>query len=95
VILAEGNVNYNIIIDTIGIIASVTSVAGFLPQIYKNQKTRSVQDLSGLMLVNFAICSLAWMVYGGLTDSMYVLVTNVAGLGASCLLVSQKLYFQK
>ena len=82
-------------IDTIGIIASVTSVVGFLPQIYKNQKTKSVQDLSVLMLLNFSICSLAWMLYGGLTNSPYVLVTNVAGLCASCFLLGQKLYFQK
>lgn len=86
------NVNY---VDLIGIIASVTSVAGFLPQIYKNQQTRSVQDLSSLMLLNFFACSLAWVVYGSLTGSTYVLVTNVACLCASGLLVGQKMYFQR
>lgn len=82
-------------IDVVGIIASVTSVAGFLPQMYKNQKTKSVQDLSALMLLNFSICSLAWVIYGVLTDSSYVLMTNIAGLGASCFLLGQKLYFQR
>jgi MtN3 and saliva related transmembrane protein len=82
-------------IDSIGIIASITSVAGFLPQIYKIQKTRSVQDLSVLMLLNFLICSFAWTIYGNLTNSNYVLMTNIAGLGVSCILLSQKLYFQK
>ncbi len=82
-------------IDLIGIIASVTSVVGFLPQIYKNQQTRSVSDLSALMLLNFFICSLAWVIYGGLTGSTYVLVTNVACLCASGFLMGQKIYFQR
>jgi MtN3 and saliva related transmembrane protein len=84
-----------IYIDLIGIIASVTSVAGFFPQIYKNQRTRSVSDLSALMLLNFVVCSLAWVIYGGLTGSTYVLVTNVACLCASGCLMGQKMYFQK
>ncbi|MBI2706874.1 MAG: PQ-loop repeat-containing protein [Proteobacteria bacterium] len=82
-------------IDTIGIIASVTSVVGFLPQIYKNQQTKSVQDLSAWMLLNFLVCSLAWMIYGSLTDSFYVLLTNVACLCASGFLMGQKMYFQR
>ncbi len=86
------NLNY---IDIIGTIASITSVIGFLPQIYKNHKTKSVEDLSALMLLNFLLCSLAWMVYGILTDSYYVLVTNMACVCASSLLIGQKMYFQR
>ena len=82
-------------IDILGAIASITSVIGFLPQIYKNHKTRSVQDLSFLMLLNFFMCSLAWMIYGSLTGSAYVLVTNVACLCACGLLMGQKMYFQR
>jgi MtN3 and saliva related transmembrane protein len=88
-------VSLNDYIDIIGAIASITSVIGFLPQIYKNHKTKSVEDLSALMLLNFFLCSLAWMVYGVLTDSLYVLITNVACLGASGLLMAQKVYFQQ
>jgi MtN3 and saliva related transmembrane protein len=82
-------------IDIIGAVASITSVIGFLPQICKNHKTRSVKDLSLLMLINFFICSLAWMIYGCLTESTYVLVTNVACLCASGLLMGQKIYFER
>ena len=85
----------NYYIDIIGTIASITSVVGFLPQIYKNHKTKSVEDLSALMLLNFLLCSLAWVLYGVLTDSLYVLVTNVACLCASGLLMGQKMYFQR
>jgi MtN3 and saliva related transmembrane protein len=86
---------YAIFLETIGIIASITSVVCFLPQIYKNHKTKSVEDLSGLMLINFVICSLAWAIYGSLTDAYYVTLTNVIGLIASCFLMGQKIYFKK
>lgn len=83
------------VIDILGIIASTTSVIGFLPQIYKIKRTKSVQDLSFFMLLNFLLCSLAWMVYGILTPSHYVFITNTAGVCASFVLLSQKIYYQK
>lgn len=83
------------IIDIIGIVASITEVIGFFPQIYKVQKTKSVEDLSTLMVVNFLICSLAWVIYGVMTDSSYVAITNAAALAASFVLLAQKLYFQR
>lgn len=84
-----------VFVDIIGIIASITSVLGFVPQIYKIHQTKSVQDISILMLLNFLICSAAWVVYGILIGSKYVWVTNLAGLAVSFLLFCQKLYYQK
>jgi len=42
------------------------------------------------MLINYLICSLAWIIYGSYTDSMFVLVSNVVGLLSSIILIIQK-----
>ena len=76
-----------------GSIAFVTSFIGLLPQMYKALKTRCTQDVSMLMLINYFFCSLAWIIYGGYTDSMFVLSSNVVGLLTSLILILQKQYY--
>jgi MtN3 and saliva related transmembrane protein len=76
-----------------GIIAFITSFIGLLPQIVKSFKTRSTQDLSMIMLINYLICSLAWIIYGSNTDSFFVVSSNAVGLIVSLLLILLKRYY--
>lgn len=78
-----------------GFIAFFTSVIGLLPQIIKSLKTRSTADISMAMLINYLICSFAWIVYGSYTDSLFVLYSNVLGLMTSVLLIYLKLSYDK
>lgn len=54
----------------------ITSNIAFIPQIYKSYKTKSVNDLSTLMLLNFLICSIAWIIYGLHIEDVTVWFTN-------------------
>lgn len=76
-----------------GVVAFITSFIGLFPQIYKSLKTRSASDISMAMLVNYVICSLAWIVYGSLSESFFVLLSNVVGLIAAMVLIIQKRYY--
>lgn len=76
-----------------GSIAFITSFIGLLPQIYKAIKTKSTQDISMVMLINYMICSLAWIVYGSSTDSFFVLSSNVVGFLISLLLIFLKRHY--
>ncbi|MFN7039055.1 MAG: SemiSWEET family sugar transporter [Alphaproteobacteria bacterium] len=78
------------LINFFGFIASITSFIGLLPQIYKIYKTKSAQDISMLMAVNYLICSVAWIIYGILTKSEFVTYSNIIGLISSVILVMQK-----
>lgn len=76
-----------------GIIALVTSFIGLLPQIVKSLKTQSTEDLSLIMLINYAVCSLAWIIYGAGTASFFVLSANIIGLIVSMILIFMKRYY--
>lgn len=76
-----------------GCIAFITSFIGLLPQMLKAWQTRSTQDISMLMLVNYAVCSLAWIIYGQYTSSLAVTASNVIGLLTSLALIIQKKYY--
>lgn len=76
-----------------GMIAFITSIVGLFPQVYKALQTRSTKDISMLMLLNFLICSFAWIVYGAYTASFYVEASNVLGLLSCVILMSLKYFF--
>jgi len=76
-----------------GSLAFITSFIGFLPQIYKAIQTKSTDDLSMVMLINYFICSVAWIIYGSSTESLFVLSSNVVGLVTSIVLIIQKRYY--
>lgn len=76
-----------------GSVAFITSFIGLLPQIVKSLKTRSTQDLSMIMLINYLICSLAWIIYGSTTDSFFVISSNIVGLVVSLLLILLKRHY--
>lgn len=76
-----------------GTIAFITSFIGLLPQIIKSYKTRSTQDLSMVMLINYLICSVAWIIYGSTTNSFFVISSNVVGLIVCVLLIILKRHY--
>ena len=78
-----------------GMIALVTSMVGLLPQVYKSWRTRSAKDLSVLMLVNYFVCSIAWIAYGAYTDTIFVLLSNVLGVLSCLILMVQKYYYDR
>lgn len=64
-------------IQIVGALAAITSTISLVPQIYKSLKTKSVSDLSILMLINFLATSLLWMVYGFMIASAAVTIANI------------------
>lgn len=76
-----------------GVIALITSLVGLLPQSYKAFKTRSTLDISMMMLMNYLVCSIAWIVYGISIRANFVIASNIVGLLSVVLLILQKRYY--
>jgi MtN3 and saliva related transmembrane protein len=80
-------------LNLFGFIATVTSIIGLLPQVYKTYKIKSAHDVSMAMLYNYLVCSTAWIVYGLLTYSKFVVYSNIIGLITSLVSILQKRYY--
>lgn len=61
----------------LGALALVTSCLSLVLQLIKTYKTKSASDLSLWMLLNFLLCSLAWVGYGVVTNDGLVYLTNL------------------
>jgi len=87
--LAEEAVNINVIY-LFSLVATITSIIGLSPQIYKTYITKSANDLSYIMLYNFLLCSFAWVVHGIYFDDKFVLISNIFGLICCTISIIQK-----
>ena len=83
------------ILVIVGFIAAFTSTISLIPQIYQTYKTKSVEDLSMLMLINFTICSISWIIYGFLTNTTSVWITNVIMTISSIFMLIFKIKYKK
>jgi len=68
------------IINLIGYIAAVFGTLILLPQVIKSVKTKSVRDVSLLMLIIYLINCILWVVYGSLITSLPVIIGNSTAL---------------
>lgn len=79
--------------ECFGFIALIASLIGLSPQVYKAYITKVTRDVSMLMLVNYLICSLSWIGYGLYQSSIFVVLSNIAGLVISIISIIQKCYY--
>ncbi len=75
----------------VGIMAAALTMFGFIPQIIRMYRTKSVEDISVLTLVQFTLGVALWAVYGFFVNDLIVVGANVVSL--STLIVALVLYY--
>ncbi len=76
----------------IGTVAACLTMFGFVPQIVKMRKTRSVKDVSELTLIQYSIGVALWMLYGIHIGDLIVIGAN--GISLMILLIALALYLR-
>jgi MtN3 and saliva related transmembrane protein len=81
-------------IDALGILAGSLFLIGYVPQILKSYRTRSLKDLSLGWLSLFAIGSALWVLYGIFRLDNVLILVNSVGLVQILSLVIMKIIFE-
>jgi MtN3 and saliva related transmembrane protein len=63
--------------EIIGAIAATLTMFGFVPQIVKIYRTKSAEDVSLTMLVQYSIGIFLWMLYGIHLENNIIIVSNL------------------
>ena len=82
----------NIAWDALGAVAAALTSFGFVPQIVKMWRTKSVKDVSPIMICLFLAGVVLWTVYGVHLGNRVIIIANLVSL--STLVVSLALYFR-
>ena len=76
-------------VEAIGFAAGTLTTASFVPQVIKTLKSKSTRDISLAMWLLFTVGVGVWIVFGVLTQSPAIILTNVVtfGLAGTVLLI--------
>jgi MtN3 and saliva related transmembrane protein len=80
-------------IEVIGILATVAVSAGWVPQVVRGYRRKSLDDLSWIMMAIFAAGSILWLSYGYLILDFYVTLTNAIILSLIIILSLMKVNY--
>lgn len=83
------------IADTIGFAAGFLIALSMLPQVLKSYRTKSVGDLSFLMLLIILLGTALWVVYGFLIESLPLIAMDGFGFAVNLVLILMKISYGK
>lgn len=81
--------------NDIGLIAGVLSSSGFLAQIYKGYKSKSLEDLSYLMLIIVSAGLFLWLLYGIHFNNIPIIFANTLAGTCMTILLLMKFKYSK
>jgi MtN3 and saliva related transmembrane protein len=68
------------LLTILGVSAGVLILTGWVEQIYKGYKTKSLKDVSKFLMIFIAAGSILWLTYGLIVSDVFIIGTNAAGL---------------
>jgi len=74
----------------LGITAGVLILTGWVEQIYKGYKTKSLNDVSKFLMIFIAAGSILWLIYGIIVSDVFIIGTNLAGLTLMVIVSAMK-----
>lgn len=81
--------------EIFGLVAGAITVSGFLPQIIKGYKTKSLKDLSYLLSTLIGVGMFMWIIYGIVFGSLSIIVANTVGVILNLTLLVMKYNYSK
>ena len=84
-----------LLLTILGTLAGILILSGWVEQIYKGYKTKSMQDISKFLMIFIAAGSTLWLVYGSIVSDVFIIGTNIAGLILMIIVSSMKRRYQK
>jgi MtN3 and saliva related transmembrane protein len=77
-------------VNELGYVAGVVTVASFLPQVVRAWRTQQTRDLSLASLALLIAAGTLWILYGALSRDWPVVATNSGMVGLLVLLAAAK-----
>ncbi|HMU09220.1 MAG TPA: SemiSWEET transporter [Ferruginibacter sp.] len=80
--------------EILGLAAGTITSITFLPQVIRIWKTRSVKDISMLMMILLVLGTCCWLTYGLLMKDTAIIYTNILVLAMSLIMFYFKIKYK-
>ena len=68
------------ILTILGVLAGVLILSGWVEQIIKGYKTKSMNDISNYLMILISAGALLWLLYGIIVEDIFIIGTNIAAV---------------
>jgi MtN3 and saliva related transmembrane protein len=81
------------IFTVLGFAAGTVTSIGFIPQLIRGYRTKTLQDVSYWMPLVLASGMLLWLLYGFFRNDIAIIVANSFGVSCNILLITMKKWY--
>ena len=78
------------LLTLLGVSAGVLILSGWVEQIYKGYKTKSLKDVSKFLMIFISAGSTLWLIYGIIVSDVFIMGTNTAGIILMMIVLGMK-----
>ncbi len=82
-------------LSVIGILASITILSGWVPQIVRGYRTRKLDDVSKYLMSLIAIGAFLWLLYGIEKEDPFIMGVNIAAIILSLIVLGMKFKYER
>lgn len=83
------------IIRIAGIIAGALVMTGFVPQVFRAYRRKSMADVSMFLMILISTGMFLWIFYGLVKEDPVIYGANIAGVSLNFLLIGMKVNYDK
>ena len=78
------------LLTLLGIAAGILILMGWVEQIYKGYKTKSLKDVSKFLMIFISAGAILWLIYGVIVEDVFIIGTNVAAIALMMIVLAMK-----
>lgn len=83
------------LLTILGIAAGVLILSGWVDQIIKGYKTKSLKDVSKYLMLFISGGAILWLIYGIIVSDVFIIGTNIAAVFLMMIVLFMKKRYEK
>ena len=83
------------LLTILGIAAGILILTGWVEQIIKGYKTKSLKDVSKYLMVFISGGAILWLIYGIIISDVFIIGTNIAAIFLMMIVLFMKKRYEK
>ncbi len=84
-----------VLLTLLGTVAGILILIGWVEQIYKGYKTKSLKDVSKFLMIFISAGAILWLIYGIIVSDVFIMGTNLAAIVLMMIVLAMKKRYDK
>ncbi len=84
-----------VLLTILGVSAGILILTGWVDQIYKGYKSKSLKDVSKFLLIFISAGAILWLIYGIIVMDVFIIGTNIAAIVLMLIVLTMKRKYDK